>query len=326
MKKTALIGALTLAATGAANAQLQIYGLLDASYGKSLFADVFLQEKADFHSGGDNGNSEGNSTSRFGLKGSTDVGSGLKANFRLESNGITSDGQVNDTFFGRQAWLGLSGAFGEVRLGRQDSVSFQTMIDFDFNGASNGVSALGYSLVGPWLPGRQSHSLQYISPNFSGVTAQIGFQPKGNRDKNVFSAGVKYAAGPFAVAGSFQTKSVTGGENFASVAGSFDAGIAKFMVGYADGGKFSNGGTGDGVSLGVTVPVAGFNIGGHYGKNLDDDLKIQSIELFVNKEVLKNTYAYVEYGNWKTSLAANPLDATGKTKGNGFAVGVIYTF
>lgn len=333
MKKTALIGAITLAATGAANAQLQIYGLLDASYGKSLYSSVFLQEKADFHSGGDNGNSEGNSTSRFGLKGSTDVGSGIKANFKLESNGITSDGDVNGSFFGRQAWLGFSGAFGEVRLGRQDSVSFQTMIDFDFNGASNGVSALFYSFTAPWLPGRQSRSLQYISPNFGGLTAQVGVVPKGNRGpdaKAVVSAGVKYAAGPFAVAGSFQTKDSTTTENFASVAGSFDLGVAKFMVGYADGGKFADGGSGDGVSLGVTVPVAGFNIGGHYGKNLDDDLKLQSVEFFVNKEVLKNTYAYLEVGNWKTSLATNPLQGilgtTDKTKGTGYAVGVIYTF
>lgn len=323
MKKTALIGAITLAATGAANAQLQIYGLLDASYGKSLAADL-ADQKADFHSGGDNGNSEGNSTSRFGLKGSTDVGSGLKANFKLESNGITSDGAVNTPFFGRQAWLGVSGAFGEVRLGRQDSVSFQTMIDFDFNGASNGVSAGAYSGVGAWVPGRQSRSLQYITPNFSGVTAQVGFVPKGNGPtgtKNVFSAGVKYAAGPFAVAGSLQTKEDSASQNFFSVAGSWDFAVAKVMVSYADGGKIAEGGSGDGVVLGVNVPVAGFNIGAHYAKNLDDDAKIDSYEFFVNKEVLKNTYAYVEVGNWKSKVAPAPAD-----KATGYAVGVIYTF
>lgn len=323
MKKTALIGAITLAATGAANAQLQIYGLLDASYGKSLIADL-LGEKADFHSGGDNGNSEGNSTSRFGLKGSTDVGSGIKANFKLESNGITSDGQVNDDFFGRQAWLGFSGAFGEVRLGRQDSVSFQTMIDFDFNGASNGVSAGAYSGVGAWFPGRQSRSLQYMTPNFGGLTAQVGFVPKGNGPagtKNVFSAGVKYAAGPFAVAGSLQTKETSADQNFFSVAGSWDLAVVKVMASYADGGKISEGGSGDGIVLGVNVPVAGFNIGGHYAKNLDDSAKIDSIEVYINKEVLKNTYAYAEIGNWKSKVAPAPGD-----KATGYAIGVIYTF
>lgn len=323
MKKTALIGAITLAATGAANAQLQIYGLLDASYGKSLAADL-ADQKADFHSGGDNSNSEGNSVSRFGLKGSTDVGSGLKANFKLESNGITSDGAVNTPFFGRQAWLGVSGAFGEVRLGRQDSVSFQTMVDFDFNGASIGVSAGAYSGVAAWFPGRQSRSLQYITPNFSGLTGQVGFVPKGNGaagTKNVFSAGVKYAAGPFAVAGSFQTKETSADQNFASVAGSWDFAVVKVMASYADGGKISEGGSGDGIVVGVTVPIAGFNIGAHYGKNLDDDAKIDSYEFFVNKEVLKNTYAYAEIGNWKSKVAPAPGD-----KATGYAIGVIYTF
>jgi predicted porin len=73
---------------------MTIYGLLDASYGKSLRGDS-AGEKADFHSGGDNGSGEGNSTSRVGIKGSTDVGSGLKANFKLETGGITSSGEVN---------------------------------------------------------------------------------------------------------------------------------------------------------------------------------------------------------------------------------------
>ncbi len=331
MKKSLIPGLLLVSVAGAAQAQMSLYGLVDMSYGKSLLADVFLGEKADFHSGGDNGSSEGNSTTRVGIKGSTDVGSGIKANFKFETGGIGSDGSVNGggNFFNRQAWAGFSGSFGEVRIGRQDSVSFQTMIDFDFNGASNGVSALGYSLTGPWLPGRQSRSLQYISPTVGGFSGQIGIVPKGNRGddaKAVFSAGVKYAIGDLAVAGSFQSKDSTTTENFASVAGSYDFGVVKVMAGYADGGKYANGGTGNGISLGFQVPVAGFNIGGLVGKNSDDDLKITSYEFFVNKEIFKGTYAYVEAGNWKTSLAVNPLDAGGKLKGSGFALGVIWTF
>ena len=69
------------------------------------------------------------STSRIGLKGSMDVGGGTKINFRLETSGIESDGTVGDygSFFGRQMWAGFSGSWGEVRLGRQDSVPFQTI-------------------------------------------------------------------------------------------------------------------------------------------------------------------------------------------------------
>ena len=329
MKKAIVSAAVLFGALGSAHAQMTIYGLVDMSYGKSLLGDVFLREKADFHSGGDNGSSEGNSTTRVGIKGTTDLGSGIKANFRFESNGITSDGNINSPTLGRQAWLGFSCDFGEVRLGRQDSVSFQTMIDYDFNGASNGVSALGYSAVGPWLPGRQSRSLQYISPNFGGITAQFGFVPEGNGGagaKNVFSGGLKYAAGPLSAAVSFQTKSVTGGQDFVSVAGSYDLGVVKGMIGYADGGEFIRGGSGKGLSLGAVAPVAGVNVGIMYGKNTDSDMKIDSVELFVNKEIFKNTIAYAEVGNWKTSLAVNPLDPAAKTKGTGAAIGVIYLF
>ncbi|ASM78117.1 hypothetical protein VITFI_CDS2339 [Vitreoscilla filiformis] len=85
MKKALIPAALLLSLAGAAHAELALYGLIDLSYGKNGYVG---DQKADFHSGGDDGSSQGNSTSRFGLKGSTDIGSGLKANFRLESNGI----------------------------------------------------------------------------------------------------------------------------------------------------------------------------------------------------------------------------------------------
>jgi predicted porin len=325
MKKLIPI-ALLLSAVGAAQAQVSVYGLIDLSYGKN--ENVGANDKADFHSGGDDFSSQGNSTTRFGIKGSTDLGSGIKGNFRLESNGITSNGTVNTSpdagFFGRQMWAGMSGMFGEVRLGRQDSVPYQTMIDFDFNGASNSATALGYSGVAPWLPGRQSRSLQYISTDLGGVTVQAGIQPKGNNTtvgaKSVFSAGVKYTAGPIAAAVALQTKDTATSEDFVSIAGSFDAKVAKFMVGYADGGKIIDGGSGKGISLGVVAPVAGFNIGAHVAKNSDDLNKVTAIELFANREIFKNTYAYLDLGR------TDDKTGTPSVKANAFALGVIYTF
>lgn len=283
------------------------------SYGKSVYSDA-IGERADFHSGGDDGSGQGNSTTRVGVKGSMDVGSGVKANFKLESGGITSDGEVNPggPFFSRQAWGGFSGSFGEVRLGRQDSVAFQTMADYDFNGASNGVSALGYAAVAPWLPGRQSRSLQYISPKMGAVSFQAGFSPKGNvvGGKTNVSAGVTYAAGALSASLAHETKRVEGGESFTSLAARYDLGAAKVMAGYADGGPGVKG-----ISLGVVAPVAGFNVGAMYGRN--SDTKGTAYEFFVNKEVFKNTYGYAEIGR--------SSEKTG-VKGTGFAVGVIYVF
>lgn len=314
MKKSLVFAAVALLA-GAAQAQVSLYGVLDASYGKSI-ADDAAGLKSDFHSGGDAGSGEGNSASRIGVKGTADVGSGLKFNFKFETGGITSDGEVNPggAFFNRQAWVGVSGGFGEVRLGRQDSVPFQTMIGYDFNGASNGVSALGYALVAPWgaTIGRQSRSLQYISPSMGGFTLQAGFVPEGNAAgaKNTFSLGGTFATGPVSVSAAYESKRVDGGDDFMSLAASYDLGVVKLAAGYADGGKNAKG-----LSLGATATVAGINVGGLVGRN--SDTKGKAVELFVNKEVLKNTTAYFEAGKADKKTGVN---------GTGYALGVIYVF
>lgn len=322
LKKSMAVGALALGAAATAHAQLSLYGLIDMSYGKSI-ADDAANLKADFHSGGDSGSGQGNSTTRVGMKGSIDAGSGVKMNFRLESGGITSNGEVNPggAFFSRAAWLGASGSFGEVRLGRQDSVPYQVMGGYDFNGISNGIASGGYTGVGVWARGRQSRSLQYILPTLAtGLNAQFGVVPKGNGPagtKDVLSGGVKYSGGPFSVGGAFQTKGTSAGKDFASVAGTYALGPVKFMLGYADGGKVASGGSGSGPSAGVTASLAGFTFGALAAQNRDSAAKSRAVEVFGNYEVLKSTYAYVEAGNWKPS---------GASTATGYAAGVIFVF
>jgi len=322
-KKHLLAAAALFAIGGAAQAQMSLYGLVDLCYGKSLASDL-ANEKADVHSGGDNFSSECNSTTRVGIKGSYEVAKGVKANFKFETAGIKSDGSVGEpgqAFFRRQAWGGLSGEFGEVRVGRQDSVPFQVMGDFDFNGQSNGVSAGAYSGIGSWATGRQSRSIQYIAPTGGGLTAQFGLRVKGNSqdgNKDQFSAAVKYAAGPVLVGAAYESKPDSSAKDFMSIAGSFDFGPAKVMASYTDAGSAASGGSGKGYMLGVVAPVAGFNIGAHYANNTDDLVKIKSWEVFANKEIFKNTYGYIEAGDWKSS--------TLNLKATGASAGVIFVF
>jgi predicted porin len=325
MKKALIPAAILLTLAGAAHAELSLYGLIDLSYGKN---ELVGDTKADFHSGGDNGSSQGNSTTKFGLKGSTDVGSGLKANFKLESAGITSNGSVGSegtAFFNRQAWAGLSGSFGEVRLGRQDSVAFQTMAGFDANGAANAASAFVNAGVAAYNPGRQSHSLQYISPEVNGLKAQLGFKPTGTETatdaagtvhlpKANYSLGVTYTMGDFAAAVAAESKRYEQGASFASVSASYDLKVAKLMASYAKGGKSEFDAMGKGFGIGVVAPVAGFNVGVNFGRN--NDTQAKATEVFVNREVLKNTIAYIDLG--RKTVAGTQSDA--------FAIGAIYTF
>lgn len=313
MKKVLTVVAL-LGLVGAAQAQVSVYGLVDMSYGKNQIG--FPGQKDDFFSGGDNGSSQGNSTTRVGVKASTDVGGGVKANVKMETAGITSKGEVGaagQPFFNRQAWAGLSGGFGEVRLGKQDSVVFQTMVGFDLNGAANAAAALGNSGVGAWtgLVGRQDRSLQYISPAMSGFKVQLGYQPQGN-DATVesnTSIGLTYAAGPLALAYAGSTKVAVNGNSFNSVSGSYDMGALKVMLGYADGGTGRKG-----TSFGLAAPIGGVTVGAQWSKNTENG-GVTATEFFVNKEIFKGTYAYFDYGN-----VDKPSNA------NATAVGVIWTF
>ncbi|MEY8876208.1 MAG: porin [Leptothrix sp. (in: b-proteobacteria)] len=312
-----LIGSAALLLAGAAQAETTFYGLVDLSVGKNEISTP--DKRVDFHSGGDNGSSEGNSTTKLGVKGNTDVAPGLKANFQFETGGIGSDGKVNadGTFFNRQAWAGVSGNLGEVRFGKQDSVAFQTQAGFDFNGASNAATALGNSGVGPWLPNRQAKSLQYLAPTVGALKTQFGVQLAGDvpNAKNTYSLGATYTVGPLAVGVAGETKRTITGESFKSIAASYDLGIVKGMASYADGGDIANGGSGKGFGLGLTAPVAGYTVGLIYGDN--SDTKVKAIEAFVNREVFKNTTVYFDFGNkWEPTKATKFA----------YALGAIYAF
>ena len=323
MIKKLIPAAALLVAVGSvhAQAQLNVYGLVDASYGKNMSDDAKGKDPR-WHSGGDDGGNggggQGNSTTRFGFKGGMDVGNGLRANFKLESAEIDHQlkiGKNSKTLFARQAWGGLSGGFGEVRFGRQDSVPFQVLGVYDFNGQANTVSALANSGVAPWGRGRQTQSLQYISPVVNGFKAQLGVAAKEdslNNAKAANSAALTYAAGKFSVSVAAESTRTSGGEDFSSVASSYDFGFVKVMAGYADG---FYGSKGKGPSVGFVAPVVGFDVGMHYGKN--NETKVDATEFFVNREIFKNTYAYLNYGH---------LDNHNAPSNKAYALGVIYVF
>ncbi|MEY4753709.1 MAG: hypothetical protein RJA44_1384 [Pseudomonadota bacterium] len=313
-----LIGTAALVLAGAAQAQVSVYGLIDLSLGKNEIAG---DKKFDFRS-------SSNSTTKFGFKGSTDVGSGVKANFQLESNAIGIDGSIGTPFFGRQAWAGFSGSFGEVRLGTQDNIAFETNAGFDLNGASNNASALFNAGVSPAAgtgKGKGRAELQYFAPELvKGLKVMAAAQPAGNDAANPVTPtttkanvglGAVYTIDKLAVGLSTESKATEGGKNATGLSVSYDLGVAKAMVGYANNGLNADGTDKKGASFGVAAPVAGFNVGVQFAKNNGNDVK--GTEFFVNREVLKNTTVYFDYGQVK----APNVDAVKTT-----ALGVIYAF
>lgn len=118
-----LLGLSLLALTSAGHAQssVTLYGVADAGvrYGSGLTAAY--AGSADSSSAVNSGI---NTTSRFGFRGSEDLGGGLKAIFNLESGvNLDTGASANATkLFDRAAIVGLQGSWGAVTLGRQTTV------------------------------------------------------------------------------------------------------------------------------------------------------------------------------------------------------------
>lgn len=154
----AALSVLALAASGACAQTVTLYGYLDT--GIERLTNVAAAGGASLtrlpsQTGG-------MGPSRWGLTGSEDLGGGLKAIFTLES-GFAPDKGSNNTsqggrLFGRQAFVGLTGSFGTVALGRQHTAMLWTNIDADPMGpAVYGIATLDGAFAGP----RSDNNISY---------------------------------------------------------------------------------------------------------------------------------------------------------------------
>jgi predicted porin len=132
MKKTVILGTLSCLA-GASFAQpanVTIYGLLD----------IGVESVSNVGAAGNTLNRMPTSTnsmpSRLGFRGREDLGNGLSAFFTLEQGIIGKTGTLSQggRTFGRQAFVGLSGPFGSVALGRQYTMTFWSGTSADIHG------------------------------------------------------------------------------------------------------------------------------------------------------------------------------------------------
>jgi predicted porin len=145
--------------------------------------------------------------SRFGLKGSEDIGDGNKVNFQLENGFNPNNGTFASTgqMFNRQAWVGLSGNWGEVRLGRQNSPVFYDQGYLDAFGAS--TQASGFSNLMTYVV-RTSNTVSYQSPVIAGLQAGIyaGFGDAGGLRSagSSYQADLQYNSGPIAATVAWQ--------------------------------------------------------------------------------------------------------------------------
>lgn len=116
----------------------------------------------------------GDMPSRWGLRGSEDLGGGLKAVFTLESGFSASNGalQQGGRLFGRQSYVGLSGPWGQLTFGRQYSMTSWGMTESSVLGAG-GFG--GLASFDPYLlAARFDNDVVYMG-TFSGLTVGASY-------------------------------------------------------------------------------------------------------------------------------------------------------
>ena len=207
MKKTlAAVAVLGAFAGSALAADVQLYGLVDTGLrymhfdGDAAAAGYDAVDKFEMKSGMQSG-------SRFGFKGTEDLGNGLTVGFVLESQFNSDDGSLSDKdhFFRREASLFLEGGFGKIAMGRIGSINNGVSSWAQFGMLSAFGTSWDYSAqMGTWAVGAGiwDNMIAYQTPTFAGFTvyAQYGMGSNNNENESssdrYYALGAKYANGP----------------------------------------------------------------------------------------------------------------------------------
>lgn len=189
MKKSLLVLALAGAlSAGAYAANVEMYGLIDTSL-------VYVHTDADF---GENAKNDSFTMetaqqmgSRWGLRGSEDLGNGYKIGFTLESGFESDTGALEvkqgNRLFGREASLNVSGDFGTVWAGRMPVFGSVLGPNGLFRAidpiTANYTSALGsgYATASMWT--RVDNAIAYRTPTYSGLTGYAMYSFKMDNEK-----------------------------------------------------------------------------------------------------------------------------------------------
>lgn len=205
MKKTlAAVAVLGAFAGSALAANVTLYGIVDEGLAYTHVdpdTGAAKTDKLSLDSGIQSG-------SRWGLKGTEELGNGLTVGFILESGFAADSGNqaVSGKLFNRESSLSLSGDFGTIKAGRLGTFGQGT----SSTGKVGAVSAFGTSYgsyvanVGSAMKnfGMQDNALVYSSPKFGGfqVSAMLGMGADGAENKpttdRYYGLAAAYGNGP----------------------------------------------------------------------------------------------------------------------------------
>ncbi len=254
MKKS-LIALAALAATASfAQSSVTLSGLVDAGYQAIDYKGAKVNGVAN----------NGSATSTIQISGSEDLGGGLKANFKLNSDfdvtrntvnqGIvstTNGGTTNSTWLNSEKKVGVSGGFGNVEFGVINNYSLSAFgVGNNFGTAVGGgwrAVTMTDSFGGAASAPRFENTVAYSTPTFSGFTATVRTGKKQTKaaDAGVYNTtqfnydavgfteyGVAYNNGPLNVALAVQEQD---GVNVAGAAANTKGKLTTLGANYAIG-------------------------------------------------------------------------------------------
>jgi predicted porin len=249
-----------------AQSNVTLYGVADAAITKSSDESTRLSSSSGLNNG----------TSRWGVRGTEDLGGGLTAGFNYEAGlnletGAT--GQSGGSFFSRAAQVSLGGGWGSVAFGRGKSASGQALPAWELTGDANySVAVKQFGYAGE-ASSRNSSQVSYTTPDVGGFTASLATVLKGNRgtaatltevavagEDAKYDLNVIYKGGPLSAAVSYNAVE-NGGAKGVQMGAKYDFGTFQLASSYTDseqaGGAVNNKGftLGGGVKLGATSLV-----------------------------------------------------------------------
>lgn len=323
MKKSLLALAILGAFAGAASAQtnVTVYGVVDAGI-------VSFDDDVDRTTRLDSGNQSG---SRIGFRGSEDLGGGLSAIFTLENGFNVDDGTLGqgNRLFGRQAFVGLNGGFGSVKLGRQYTpmrLAVESIDPFSLGLAGNAENV--FNTYGS----RTDNTLNYTAPNFGGFTGQLAYsfgEASGSTSLGRhLGASVGYANGPINVVLVYHRQNLTatagtpavtvdaGDADTWMLGGTYNFGIAKVHAAYARNDAETAAGVttvdGDNILLGASATFGAGTVMASWIRRTDDVTGAggasRDADLFAigyTHALSKRTNLYTSYGQVRNDAGAN---------------------
>ena len=180
---------------------LAALAVLSAFAGSALAADVTLYGRADLglrysHVDGDQANKDavdtfemasGNySGSRFGLKGTEELGNGLKVGFVLENGFNADDGSLDQggDLFGREAHVDLYTPYGTLTFGVMPVFGSTLGANGLFRAIdplfANYTEAFGSGMISASSWTRVDNAVSYVTPTFAGFTGYAQYSFKNN--------------------------------------------------------------------------------------------------------------------------------------------------